>query len=494
MQMRMRWGGAGCATGRWMARNEMKQGEESFHARGKGRLGANADFAAAFVEWENFAGVEGGIGIESVMDAAHESEIGVGKDERHKLAFFHADAVLAGESAADLDAIADDFVGGGDGSLEMRGIAGIVKNDGVEIAVAGMKDVADLESVGFSDFRNAAKGLRELGAWDDAVENVIAGSEPAKRAESVFATLPEELPLAGVACDANFAGAMSEADFVDGRGLRGNGFGEAFEFDEEDCGAIPGESGVDVVFNRAKSPAINHFAGRRGNGAGGDVGDGLRGVVNVVKDGEQGFHGLGLAGKFYGDFGDKGEGAFGADKQAAEIVTGSVAMAAADADDFSARENEFEGDDVIGGDAAGESVRATGVFGDVAADGAGFLAGGIGGEIEAGVFDGASDIEIDDAGLDDGAPIIEIEGEDFVHAPESEHDSTRAGQRAAGEAGARAATDDGKIVKGGEFDDFGDFAGGFRKNDEAGAAFLDRAVVFVEKEIFGAREDAGGGE
>src|SRR2546422_5559499 len=42
----------------------------------------------------------------------------------------------------------------------------------------------------------------------------------------------------------------------------------------------------------------------------------------------------------------------------------------------------FERGDVIGGDAIGERVGTTGVFGDVAADGAGLLAGGIWREVK----------------------------------------------------------------------------------------------------------------
>ncbi|GAC1616513.1 MAG: hypothetical protein PVS2B2_10530 [Candidatus Acidiferrum sp.] len=66
------------------------------------------------------------------------------------------------------------------------------------------------------------------------------------------------------------------------------------------------------------------------------------------------------------------------------------------------------------------------------------------------MLNGARDIEIDDAGLDDGALIFEIEGENFVHARKSEHDATGTGERAAGKAGAGTAADDGKVVLGGE--------------------------------------------
>ena len=106
-----------------------------------------AGFAAAFTERENFAGIERALGIEGVVDAAHEIEVGVGEEKRHEFAFFHADAVFAGEAAADFDAIANDFGGGLHGALELRVVAGIVENDGVKIAVAGVKDVADVEAV-----------------------------------------------------------------------------------------------------------------------------------------------------------------------------------------------------------------------------------------------------------------------------------------------------------------------------------------------------------
>jgi len=55
------------------------------------------------------------------------------KRSGHKFGFFHADAVLAGKRAADFDAIADDFGGGFQGALELRGVAGIVEYDGCRL-------------------------------------------------------------------------------------------------------------------------------------------------------------------------------------------------------------------------------------------------------------------------------------------------------------------------------------------------------------------------
>ena len=109
--------------------------------------------------------------------------------------------------------------------------------------------------------------------------------------------------------------------------------------------------------------------------------------------------------------------------------------------------------------------------------------------MEAVRFGGAGEIEIDDAGLDDGALINGIEIEDAIHAGEDEYDAAASSECAAGEAGAGAAADDGSFVLGGEFCDLRNVGGGGGKDDEFRAGFFDGAVVLVEHEIFGERED-----
>jgi hypothetical protein len=448
-------------------------------------LGADADFAAAFAEGKDFAGIEGGIGIEGVVDAAHEIEVGVGEEERHELGFFHADAVLAGESAANFDAIADDFGGGLQGALELRGVAGIVEHDGMQVAVAGVENVSDLKAILIADLPDAAESLGKFRTGNDAVEDVIAGGQAAECAESVLAAFPEKVAFGVVARDADFAGVMGAADFCDRGGLSGDGFGEAFDFDEKNGGAVHGKTGVNVVLDSAESPAIEHFTGGRSDGAGGDVGDGFGGIVDGIENGQKRFHGFGLARKLYGDIGDQGKSAFRADEEAGEIVAGRLAVFAADANDFAIGEDEFECGDVIGGDAVGEGVRAAGVFSDVAADGAGFPTGRIGREVEAVRFSGAGEFVIDDAGLDDGALIFDVEFENAIHAREDEHHAAGAGERAAGKSRAGAATDDGEMVLCGEFDDARDLFRCCRENDDVGAAFFVRAVVLVKKKILG---------
>jgi hypothetical protein len=121
-----------------------------------------ARLAATFAEGEYFAGIERAFRIERVVNAAHEYEIGVIEEERHEFAFFHTDAVFAGEAAADFDAVADDFGRGLHGALELLVVADIVENDGMEVAIASVKDVADVEAELSADFLDATESLRKF--------------------------------------------------------------------------------------------------------------------------------------------------------------------------------------------------------------------------------------------------------------------------------------------------------------------------------------------
>ena len=157
-------------------------------------------------------------------------------------------------------------------------------------------------------------------------------------------------------------------------------------------------------------------------------------------------HVFGQAQKFYGDFGDQRESSFGTDHQAGQIVTGSFHRSSADAHNFGVRQDQLETGDMVGSDAIGKRMRAAGVFRDVAANGAGFLAGGIGSEVQAVLFDGAREVEIHDARFDDGPLIFRIDFQNVVHARERDDNAASPRQSAAGESGARAAPDDGKTV------------------------------------------------
>lgn len=463
-------------------------------ARVRWRAGTDANFAAAFAEREDLPGVEQTSGVEGVVDAPHEIEVGVGEKKRHQLGFFHADAVFARERATDCHAIADDFRGGLHGMFELPPVAGIIENNGMKVTVACVENIANVEAVSRTDLADAAKRLRKFGARNHAVEDVVAGSEAAKSAKGVLAAFPEKFAFGVVAGEADFTGMVGVRNFGDSSSLSSDGLSEALDFEEKNRGAVARETGVDEVLDDAECPAIEHFASRGNNGARGNVHNGFGGVVDGIKNREERFDGFGLAGELHGNFGDKRERAFGTYEEAGQVVARSVALAIANPDDFAVRKDQLERGDVIGGDAIGERVGTTGIFGDVAADGAGLLAGWIGRKVQAVRRGGKAKIEIDHARLDDGALILRIDGENAVHARKNDHHAAGAGERSAGKTGAGAAAHDGGTVLCGKFDDMRDLLRGGGKDNDVGAPFLYRAVVLVENDIFRLRKNRGRAE
>ena len=159
-------------------------------------------------------------------------------------------------------------------------------------------------------------------------------------------------------------------------------------------------------------------------------------------------------------------------------------MLAADAHNLTAGKDKLESGDMIGGDAVSERVRAASVFGNVAADGAGFPTGRIGSEVQAVRLGGEREVMIHHAGLNYGAMILGVNFENAIHARENHHHAAGAGERAAGKARTGAPADNGQIVFGGELDDAGDVFRGGWENDHVGTALFDGAVIFIEEKIF----------
>src|SRR5215469_1918637 len=144
------------------------------HCGTRERHGTDANFTAAFAGGENLARIQAAGGIECVANGTHEQKIGFGEKQRHKAIFFHADAVFAGNCAAHFDAETNNGVGGGDGAMKLFLIASVEENNWMQVAVASVENVADLEAVLFADAFDFAERLWQFGARDDAVLNVVS--------------------------------------------------------------------------------------------------------------------------------------------------------------------------------------------------------------------------------------------------------------------------------------------------------------------------------
>ena len=177
---------------------------------------------------------------------------------------------------------------------------------------------------------------------------------------------------------------------------------EAIHFHDEHRAGVEREAEVKRRLDRLQDQLVEHFQGGGNDAGADDVADGVGGVVDRLEDAEQRAIRLGIAGDAHPDLRGDAEGSLGADDDAGQVVAGIVLGRAAGLDDPAIGQHEFEAEDVIDGDAVLERVRAAGIGGDVAADGAGPLARRIGGEVVAVRLEVVGEPEVDDARLDDG--------------------------------------------------------------------------------------------
>ena len=108
-------------------------------------------------------------------------------------------------------------------------------------------------------------------------------------------------------------------------------------------------------------------------------------------------------------------------------------------DQLAVGQHDLRRQDVVDREAVLQAVRAARVLRDVAADRADLLRGRVGRVVEAVLGDRARDVEIRDARLDDDLAAVEVDGGDPSHPRQRDHDAVGDRQRAAREAGPRAA-------------------------------------------------------
>ena len=96
---------------------------------------------------EDLAGIEQVVRIEGAFDAHLLVEIDLGEHLRHQVALLDADAMLAGQHAADLDAEPQDVGAEFLGVLELAGLVGVEQDQRMQIAVAGMEHIDDAQAV-----------------------------------------------------------------------------------------------------------------------------------------------------------------------------------------------------------------------------------------------------------------------------------------------------------------------------------------------------------
>src|SRR5690242_7161273 len=95
-----------------------------------------------------FAGVQQSSRIEGPLDRKEGRSLTRRKLYAHRIDFFDADAVLTGDGAAQLHTELQDFRTETICALPLAGYVGIEQDEGMQVAISGVKDVHAPQTVG----------------------------------------------------------------------------------------------------------------------------------------------------------------------------------------------------------------------------------------------------------------------------------------------------------------------------------------------------------
>ena len=151
---------------------------------------------------ELLAGVGDPVRIHREADPPHAVEIGLAVHLAEELPLLEPDAVLAGDRSAQADAQAQDLRRQDLRAIVRAGLAAVVEDERVEVAVAGVEHVGDADAVRSRQRFDGRQRLAQPGTRDDAVLHDEVRAEASDRRERALAALPDPGALVLVGRDA----------------------------------------------------------------------------------------------------------------------------------------------------------------------------------------------------------------------------------------------------------------------------------------------------
>src|SRR5580692_8756160 len=131
------------------------------------------DFQATFSSGQQIAWIQTVFRVEESLKSAHHVERLRLKLAIHHFVLLHADAMLTSNRPAHAEAVFEYFGAGGPGFVQVAGRAGVEQNDGVQVAVARMENIAEGQAVFAADLGDDAQSRGDLGTRHHTVLHVI---------------------------------------------------------------------------------------------------------------------------------------------------------------------------------------------------------------------------------------------------------------------------------------------------------------------------------
>src|SRR5688572_3428189 len=216
--------------------------------------------------------------------------------------------MLAGDTAAELNARAQRGRSSLDHSIEFAWRAHIEEYVRMKVAVAGMKDVSDAKVKLFTDLRHTLHHFRQLAARHYTILHVIIRREGAHCPKRSFSALPQELSFGFVFGDADLSRTVSLADSA-GRihGTFGL-FTKTFDFDNQYRVGIPRKTHRRPGFHCFNSSPVHYLQSGRNDTRGSNIDHALGRGVHPLEDRKQGAHRFPRLHEFYSNLGNYSHG------------------------------------------------------------------------------------------------------------------------------------------------------------------------------------------
>ncbi len=193
------------------------------------------------------------------------------------------------------------------------------------------------------------------------------------------------------------------------------GGGGAVALGQPDRGGVDGVAGARVPLHQLDGSRVHQLDGVGQPVGGHQVADGRRGLPERAEAGQHGADGRRDRQQPQAGAGDDAERPLPADGEPADVEAGQVGGAAVQQVGDPVGVGELDGQHVLAHHAVGEDVDAAGVGGDVAAEGRGDLAGGVGREPQAVRRPRAAEAGVHEPRLDPGATVGHVELAQGVH-------------------------------------------------------------------------------
>src|SRR5918995_5844160 len=418
--------------------------------------------------------------IERAPQELHNVHVIIGEHPGHVLLLVLPDAVLPGERSPVIQTGEDDLTGQLLGPLGLALGVVVVENERMQVPVPGVEDVGDPQVVPTSELGDLAQHRGELRARDDAVLDVVVVGDAAHSTESGLAGFPEEGAFIVVLGHPDLGGLVLLADLQHSSELFLYLSFRSIQLDDEHRAGV-WQAWMHGRLDGLHRQAVHHLDGGGDYPLADDPRDRAAGPFGVLEAGQQSVHRLRDPAQPECDPGCNTQRPLRAYESAEQVVAWRIRRPGApDVRHRAIGQHDLSPHDVVRGKAVLQAVNATGVLGQVAADGGDYLAGRVWGVVVALVGDLLAHPHVDDAGLDHDPLVRDVHLQDLAHPGEHDQDTRLDRQGPAREAGPRAPRDERNPLVVAELDYFLDVFAGLGEDDEVGDdAVVHQAVALV---------------